>query len=507
MSDDGHAIGLPVDEPYRPGRPRSYEPYGTAPAEPYREPDPPIELDELVAAHAQGRRLAESGDLTGARTLLEEALQRGELRLGQEDPRLAPIMVDLATIARRLGNLTEAHDQLHRAHTIIATTAGADHPTSLSIEARLAAVIHRLGDPTDAHDRHLVDAGARVLGDDHPAVQGARQRLAARTQAPPSLVAGGFPHPAAPAPRGADGPVAAPAFAPPAVPSPSPGATSPAFAAPAASSPIAAPAASSPIAASAGSAPGVGAGDDAPTEQAFAAAGEHGFGVAGASPDLPSQVSPPYPAVRDHVRALPATLAPLDSAPVGATYAPVADGIYQRVDTRPVTSDGHGWSKGFIDDEEPTIRRRRGANAGMILVAALCAVVLIGGVLVALQLLLPDGGPTVPGPVTTPTVAASPAPTGVTIRDEGGSVTITWVDPSKGTVQFLVSGAREGNALAVLTSVPAGRTVATIYGLNTNYNYCFSVSAVWSADNIQESMRTCTSRTLSSGTTATRTSS
>ena len=86
-------------------------------------------------------------------------------------------MVDLATIARHVGNLTEAQNQLRRAYAIVVSSAGPEHPTALSIEGRLAAVSYRLGEPTDAYDWHIADVGPRVLGADHPAVRGAQQRL------------------------------------------------------------------------------------------------------------------------------------------------------------------------------------------------------------------------------------------------------------------------------------------------------------------------------------------
>src|SRR5262247_4124545 len=129
--------------------------------------------DPLDTAHAEARQRAEDGDLTGARTLLEDALAIGEVRLGHDHPRLAPLMVDLATLARGLGNLTEALGQLRRAYAIVAATGGPDHPTSLSIEGRLAAVMYRLGEPTEAYDWHLADVGTRVLGAEHPAIKGA----------------------------------------------------------------------------------------------------------------------------------------------------------------------------------------------------------------------------------------------------------------------------------------------------------------------------------------------
>jgi hypothetical protein len=83
---------------------------------------------------------------------------------------------------------------------------------------------------------------------------------------------------------------------------------------------------------------------------------------------------------------------------------------------------------------------------------------------------------TVPANARPTTTEAGPAPDKVVLRDDGGSVTLTWEDPGAGKVPFIVSGARDGNALFAMASVPPGQTTSTIYGLNVNYNYCFTVS-------------------------------
>ena len=133
---------------------------------------------QVEAAQTQARMRAEAGDLPAARTLLEHALKAGEHQLGRDHPRLASVMIDLATVAGELGNITEAQRQLRLAYGIVVTSAGPEHHSALVVEARLALATHRLGEPTDAYDRHLVDAGARVLGADHPAVLDAQDRLA-----------------------------------------------------------------------------------------------------------------------------------------------------------------------------------------------------------------------------------------------------------------------------------------------------------------------------------------
>jgi hypothetical protein len=148
------------------------------------------------------------------------------------------------------------------------------------------------------------------------------------------------------------------------------------------------------------------------------------------------------------------------------------------------------------------------------LVASLGVVVLVAAGVVALQFFRPRAaGPaaeptpsrvdTVQGaepPSTAPTPTAPP-PTAVVLKDDGGSVTLTWLDPSNGRVPFIVSGGRDGQALIAMDSVEPGRTTSTIYGLNDRLNYCFTVSAVWASDKIAPSMRTCTNRPTPSTTT------
>src|SRR5262249_27937604 len=109
-----------------------------------------------------------------------------------------------------------------------------------------------------------------------------------------------------------------------------------------------------------------------------------------------------------------------------------------------------------------------------------------------------SSGITVP---TNPTPEQTlPAPAHVVLKDEGGTITLTWEDPGSGRVPFIVSGGREGNALTAIADVPAGQTAKTIYGLNVNFNYCFTVSAIWAADKVSVSARACTARTSTSAT-------
>jgi len=108
---------------------------------------------------------------------------------------------------------------------------------------------------------------------------------------------------------------------------------------------------------------------------------------------------------------------------------------------------------------------------------------------------------TTPTPApTVPSAAVPSKPTGVRVRDDGASVTLTWRDPTDGTVTFVVAGSRKGTASAPMQTVPAGRTKATIYGLNPKFDYCFTVAAVYSTELVAPSSRVCTDRSSTGGT-------
>jgi len=409
------------------------------------------EIEALAKAVALARQRADAGDLTSARTLLESALATGELRVGRDHPQLVPLMVDLATIAREVGNLTESQAQLSRAYEIAVLATGPEHPSALKIEARLAVVTGRLGEPTDAYDWHLADAGARVLGPEHPAVRSARERLGARHGMGP----GGTPS----ADDQPDRPAIAPTGPPPALPG----------------RPAALP---SPPA------------------------------------SLPSPPASEAPAVGD-LRPPPTympTLAPgvyerrPDAVPIYISPAPLAEFSGQEITVWP-------------EPDEPTTRTRphRPHRAGLALVAGIGAAVLIASAIVAVKALGPAPvgavsgerattapatltvAPTTAPPTTSPTVAAVP-PTELKLADTGGSVTLTWRDPTGGRVPFLLTGGRVGTGARPLESIPAGRTRSIVYGLNNKFDYCFVVSAIYSATLIAPSIRICTHR-LSTGNT------
>jgi hypothetical protein len=408
-------------------------------AQPSPLPSGDLSGEVLGTAHAQARQRAETGDITGARTLLEEALASGELQYGRDHPQLAPLMVDLATIARNVGNLTEAQNQLRRAYGIVVSAAGPEHATSLSIEGRLAAVNYRLGEPTEAYDWHIADVGARVLGPDHPAVRGAQQRLAAtpvHEERTPPL--------------------------------------------------------------------------DSPEPASYASF------TNSYEPDEGGW-APSYAATSFAATATPGYLA-----------SPTEPGVYHRQPTpgrmeppRHAPPEPQSWSEDFVDAP-----RTRGHAGGIALVATFGLAIIAAAVVIAYQVFGP-GAPVRPAAAhptspaasptataiataaSTPTGAPSPTPYGgnglppgqVVMKDNGYSVTLSWLDPSSGSVPFLVSGGRVGEPPTPVASVAPGHTTQTLYGLNPSYDYCYTVAAVWSTNLIQSSPQVCTKRaTTATGT-------
>ena len=128
----------------------------------------------------------------------------------------------------------------------------------------------------------------------------------------------------------------------------------------------------------------------------------------------------------------------------------------------------------------------------LVLVAAMA---LIGGGIAAyLVFRAPTPGPN-PQPPATSSVAKLPPPGDLTLRDDGSSITLTWTDPSKGTVPFIVAGGRAGNALNPLGSVESGKSTYTLNGISATADFCFLVAAVYSPEHTVPSSLICTKRT------------
>ena len=157
-----------------------------------------------------------------------------------------------------------------------------------------------------------------------------------------------------------------------------------------------------------------------------------------------------------------------DEPGLAPMFAPVAPGVYQPVAPAPPQYRFEPPPPPDVWHERaPITPRRRGHGGGIALVGGLGAVVLVAAAVVAVQLFGPTGDTQTAGPppATATTEAsdptggdtasprrrhrrATPAPADVKLVDNGGSVTLTWADPSNGMVPFIVAGGRDGTPSA-----------------------------------------------------------
>ncbi|OZV80863.1 hypothetical protein CA850_11880 [Micromonospora echinospora] len=113
----------------------------------------------------------------------------------------------------------------------------------------------------------------------------------------------------------------------------------------------------------------------------------------------------------------------------------------------------------------------------------------------------PPAPGTPPSPGATPGGTAKPAtaapgapPTGVTLRDNRDSVTLSWTYPAGAEGPVLVSGGRVGADARAFQELPAGATNYIVYGLDRGTDYCFTVAVVHSADTVGRAKPVCTKR-------------
>jgi hypothetical protein len=104
---------------------------------------------------------------------------------------------------------------------------------------------------------------------------------------------------------------------------------------------------------------------------------------------------------------------------------------------------------------------------------------------------------TTAGPTATTFISAVAvgAPTNVHITsDQSTKVTVAWSDPTASKVSFVVSRTAGPNETVQTVDLPAGTTSYTFDGLNPARNYCFSVIALYSVNNVAKGPDVCTRR-------------
>jgi hypothetical protein len=148
--------------------------------------------------------------------------------------------------------------------------------------------------------------------------------------------------------------------------------------------------------------------------------------------------------------------------------------------------------------EPPDERHRTRLPLLVLAVVAVAALVAVA-VIAVITFLRPAPAPAPqaqesPTPSVIPSQAAS-APSGLRLRDDGDTVTVTWTDPSGGTVPFFVEVGQAGAQLRLYGRLSPGETTYPVVGLNPKLDYCFSVVAVYSTTLLAPSSLVCTRRT------------
>jgi serine/threonine protein kinase len=144
--------------------------------------------------------------------------------------------------------------------------------------------------------------------------------------------------------------------------------------------------------------------------------------------------------------------------------------------------------------------RRNWLIIGAAAVAVLIIVVVVGVIV--------NQGGNKPGPTANGPISASPtpggtgtlqptatgAPTNVQLVDKHTSITLTWTDPTAGTVSFAVLGGVRGAEPRLQKYLSPGTTTLTVQGLNTADDYCYIVMAIYSTQTYARAPQVCTKR-------------
>jgi hypothetical protein len=181
-----------------------------------------------------------------------------------------------------------------------------------------------------------------------------------------------------------------------------------------------------------------------------------------------------------------------NSAYPGASYQSVPAGA---ATTQPydwaAASDGQ-WRRPAPDPHRPQDEHR--SRGPLIAMALITLVVVAAGVAIGVVVFHRGEAPASAPSATSSSGPPRSAPANVALRDNGVSVTLTWTDPAAGQVPFVVAGGRAGDTSRALQTLPAGQTAYTLNGLNPALDYCFTVVAVYTTNEVATSALVCTQR-------------
>ncbi|MBL7255942.1 tetratricopeptide repeat protein [Paractinoplanes lichenicola] len=472
----------------------------------------------LGPARQRAHALASSGDLAGARALLEQAVELGKVNLSEDDPDVLRTAYELGILLQRADDPSAARRVLEDAYAAGQWRLGDSDSLMVLISHEIGVAAEELGNRHEARKAftRVAEWGPAVLGGDHPAVAKARAYLGPDQEPSPVRAESEPPQAGSPglrfsgaaqqqqAPRfnGTPPQPQAPAFnsaAPqpqtPTFNTPQPQPQAPTFNAPApqpqaptfnAPPPPQAPSFSArPAQQEAGPAQ-----QEAPTT-VFEAV----------PPQVrPRTVQPPTEA-NQQVWTEPATQpgplphqGPVDEPTMFQPQVPQAApwGGAPQQPQYPAAAPTSGQVFAPAHQSGPTPYGEKGRK-GLGVFAAIAAVMAAVIAVAALVFVLANRTSDPSDRQDVPTLAGQ-APTEVTLSDKGTTIEVRWADPTEGTVPFMVIMGRPGQELKPAGTLVPGRTSFEMEGLNTNLNYCFAVVAVYSGNKFATSPQACTSR-------------
>ena len=435
----------------------------------------------LSAAWRDADALRTRGQLGAARDLLEPVADIAAIRLGADHPDVIETMRRLAGVHRELGELASARRVLEEALEGAQLRMAEDNPVILGISGELGSLADELGNRHEARRNftRLARYGPAVLGPQHPHVRAAQRFLgtdAPVAESPPEAQAGFAPA------QGYD--VPPPGFGPHGVPATPHAAQGPPHAVPQGPSQF----------------------PTVPTREATAfPSAPTREGDPFAAPDAGPDVSAPPPVQEEPGVYRPAGQVgggAVSGGPGPVSYRPA---LQESTASHPVvhpfappTVPPHPPPPVSAPDEERHRSRLPLLVLGIVTVLAVVA----GGVFVVVTMLHPH--PSSPqadastsgggSPTVRPSTAPS-APSDLRLRDDGNTITLTWTDPSGGTVPFFVEVGPPDGKLRIYGRLNPGETTYPVVGLNPKADYCFSVVAVYSTTVLATSNLACTQRT------------
>lgn len=132
----------------------------------------PAEPERLMIAHKLGFALVQQDKLEEALEILNPALERARVVLGEDDHTTLQIMDTLGVALRTCGRIPEAEALEHAAVDGMTRVFGPSHPVTLGAINNLSLVLRAKRDYAGAEAllRPALETATRVLGDDHPSI-------------------------------------------------------------------------------------------------------------------------------------------------------------------------------------------------------------------------------------------------------------------------------------------------------------------------------------------------